>query len=140
MSFLSSLHNKSAGLLLLRITLASIFIYHGFAKVSDMSSTVMFFGTLGFAPFLAYFVAWLELLGGIALLLGVYVREIAVSFAIIMLVAIFKVHLNDSLSVLEGKVLLLVLALSFILTGSGKYSLLKDKGCEDCKDGVCNCK
>lgn len=140
MSFLSSLHNKSAGIALLRVLLAVIFIYHGFDKVSNMGPVVMFFGTLGFAPFVAYFVAWLELLGGIALLAGFYTREIALSFAIIMLVAIFKVHLNDSVAILEGKVLLFAVSLALIFTGAGKYSFSKDKVCGNCKDGVCQCK
>ncbi len=144
MSYLARFHNKSTGLLLIRIALGLVFVYHGWGKVSDMSMTIGFFGSLGLAPIWAYVTAWVELLGGLLMLAGVWVREVAVLFVIVMLVAIFKVHLANGFNFMQGgyefQLVLLLASLAMVFTGAGKYAFLKSKSCPNCKDGVCMCK
>lgn len=149
MNFLSSLHNKDLGLLLVRVGLALVFMYHGWMKIKGMDAAIEFFGSIGLAPFFAYLVAWVEFLGGAALLLGVKVREVAVPLVIVMIVAIYKVHLGQGFSGMEFQIVLLLSTLGLVFSGSGKYALLKDKGCANCnsttcdcqcKNGVCQCK
>lgn len=144
MNFLSSLHNKDLALLFVRVGLASVFIYHGWMKISGMEGTVGFFASLGLGSFWAYLVAWVELLGGILMLVGVKVREMGVLFAIIMLVAIYTVHWKNGFNVMNGgyefQFTLLLSSLAMVFAGAGKYAFLKRKECMNCKNGVCECK
>ena len=125
---------KVAGLFLLRAVVGLVFIFHGLDKLQNMSGVIGFFGSLGLAPFFAYLVAWVEFLGGIALLLGVFSRYAAYALSIIMVVAIFLVKLKAGF--LGGYELDLVLLVSLLATawsGSGKYSLSgKMCGCGNC--------
>lgn len=143
LQFLSSLHNKDIAFLLIRVALASVFIYHGFAKVTDMSGTAGMFEQMGFAPFWAYIVAWVELLGGILMLLGVRVREVGVLFAIIMIVAIVRVHLPNGFNFMDNgyefQLVLLLASLAVVFGGSGSYALLREKGCSNCEGDKCKC-
>ncbi len=66
--------SMNAGLLLVRLALAAVFLYHGITKFQNLDGTVAFFGQLGFAPFFAYLVATVETVGGAAMLLGVWTR------------------------------------------------------------------
>jgi len=141
MNFLSSLHNKSLALFLVRVGLASVFIYHGWMKVSDLGGTAGMFETMGLAPFWAYVVAWVEFLGGILMLAGVRVREVGVLLAVVMVVAIFKVHLPNGFNFMNGgyefQLTLLLSSLAMVFAGPGKYVLFTHKGCQNCKDGTC---
>src|SRR6267378_4169234 len=75
--------------LLLRVGLAAIFIFHGLDLLQKE-------GGAGWNPSLSkpeqLAVAWGELLGGIALALGLLTRLAALGIAIIMGGAIYKVH------------------------------------------------
>src|SRR3989338_3885677 len=125
--------NTDSALLVLRIGVGALFIYAGWGKVSDLPGTVAFFGTIGFVPFWAYLVAFVELLGGIAVLLGGGTRVAAALLSIIMLVAIYKTWGNPQMMT-PLSVLISTLALK--LGGGGKYSLMK-KCCGS--KGSCGC-
>ncbi len=89
------------GPLALRLYLAPIFIAAGLTKLSGMDGFASWLGNpdwgLGLpAPtLLAYLAAYTELIGGIALLIGVAVRWFSIPLMITMLVAIFAVHWDD---------------------------------------------
>ncbi len=129
--------NKSAGFLVLRIGVGAIFIFSGWMKVSDLTATVGFFGGIGFAPFWAYLVSFVELFGGVAVLLGVYTRIAAKLLTIIMVVAIYV--LRDNLQMAMTPVSLFFSTLALTLAGGGRYSLMKGCGCGHgiCGSGTC---
>ncbi|MGR9047616.1 DoxX family protein [Halobacillus faecis] len=84
------------GLTVLRLVLGLIFIVHGAQKFSGgIEGTVGFFSSLGIPGVLAYFVALVELLGGILIIIGFGTRVFAGLFAFIMLGAIFTVKINQ---------------------------------------------
>src|SRR3989338_7555045 len=85
------LHNADLGVLFLRVAVGVVFIHAGYLKLADMTPVITGFGAIGFPAWLAYFVAYCELLGGLAVLLGIFVRYAGVVLAIIMLVAFWKV-------------------------------------------------
>lgn len=116
-------HNKSAGLLVLRIGVGLIFIFSGWQKVADLAGTVQFFGEAGFAPFWAYLVSFVELIGGIAVLLGVFTCIASALLTIIMMVAIYVLRENLQMAMTPISVFFSTLALT--LAGGGKYSLMK---------------
>ena len=79
---------------LLRISLGALFLAHAGLKffVFTPAGTAKFFGSLGLPPALAYVTIAVEVVGGIALILGLWTRIAAIAVLPILLGAIFKVH------------------------------------------------
>jgi putative oxidoreductase len=96
MQALSAPASASAGLFILRTSLGIMWIAHALLKyfVFTLPGTAQFFESIGFAGWLAYPVFAAELAGGIALLLGVYARQVALALVPVMMVAA-SVHLHN---------------------------------------------
>ncbi|MCH7520839.1 MAG: DoxX family protein [Candidatus Marinimicrobia bacterium] len=108
-----------------RLSLASIFLYHGFTKFPMAS---MMADMMGMPVFMVYMLAMMEILIGVFIILGAMGREILTKvagllIAVIMLGAILMIHIhngwNGVLLAEQGVELQL-----FILT-SGLYYLVK---------------
>lgn len=84
------------GATLLRVALGSMWIAHALLKllVFTLPGTAQFFSSVGYPGVLAYPVFALELLGGAALVLGLYARQVALLLVPVMLAAA-KVHLGN---------------------------------------------
>ena len=67
------------GAFVLRVTLGLAALSHGLTKllVFTPAGTVAFFGSLGYPAWLAWAVMLVEILGGVALLVGYYARIVA---------------------------------------------------------------
>ena len=80
--------------LLLRLSLGALFLAHAGLKlfVFTPAGTAQFFGSVGLPPALAYVTITAEVVGGIALILGVWTRVVALAVAPILLGAIVTVH------------------------------------------------
>jgi putative oxidoreductase len=80
--------------LLLRLSLGVMFLAHVALKifVFGVPGTVGFFQSLGLPAIVAYGVIALELLGGIALIVGFYAPYVALPLAVEMLATIVIVH------------------------------------------------
>jgi putative oxidoreductase len=80
--------------LLLRVSLGILFLAHAGLKffVFTPAGTAKFFGSIGLPPALAYLIITAEVIGGIALILGLWTRIAAVALVPILLGAIFTVH------------------------------------------------
>ena len=80
--------------LLLRVSLGIMFLAHVGLKifVFTIPGFVGYFASLGMPAILAYAVIALELVGGVALILGIYADWVAVPLALEMLGTIFIVH------------------------------------------------
>jgi putative oxidoreductase len=65
--------------LVLRVALGGLFIAHGLAKLFGfgLAGTTKFFAAIGYPEFVAYIVLLAELGGGIALIIGLWTRWIA---------------------------------------------------------------
>lgn len=93
----SSLNASSEyGVTLLRVSLGIMWIAHALLKwfVFTLPGTAQFFVSVGFPGFLAYPVFAVELLGGIALVLGVYARQVSLALVPVMGVAA-SVHFGN---------------------------------------------
>lgn len=121
------------GLAILRIVVGVTYILHGWPKLMEGSrGTSEFLGQLGFPVPVAW--AWLvtllETVGGLLLILGLFVTPIALLFIIEMLVGIVLVHAPNGWYVIgpgqggvELNVLLIAALLVLILTGPGAWAL-----------------
>jgi putative oxidoreductase len=80
--------------LLLRVSLGVLFLAHVGLKifVFTPAGTAKFFASVGMPAELAYVVIPAEVLAGIALILGVWTRVVAIAATPILLGAIFTVH------------------------------------------------
>lgn len=120
--------NHDLGLLLLRLAVGVIFIVHGWSKFADMTGTIQFFDQLNLGPLLAYLVAAVELLGGIALVIGIYTDLAALLLAIVMVVALVYVKmatLKLGFFGYEVDLILLAANLAIIFVGPGRHVAMK---------------
>lgn len=115
------------GLVPIRLVMGILFIAHGWQKLSGLEGVAQFLTSLGFtAPFWAYLVAGGEFFGGVLLLIGLLTRLAALNIAVIMLVAIFKVHWANGLigqGGFEYPLTLLAGAITLMISGGGKWSI-----------------
>lgn len=117
--------------LVLRVATGAVFAVHGYQKLTQMGveGVAGFLTSLGF-PIPAVFAVILiavELLGGIALILGVATRPAAKLLAIVAFVAFFTVHMTKGFFISDGGyefiMLLFAASVSLMLTGPGKWAL-----------------
>lgn len=124
--------STALGLLLLRLSLGTMWLAHALLKlvVFGLPGTAAFFTSVGLPGVLAYPVFGAELLGGIALLAGVYARQVSLGLMPILLAAAW-VHLpNGWLHTSPGggweyPVFLAVMSLVHWLLGDGHYSVCR---------------
>ena len=116
--FLNADWMQQLGLLIARLVLGVIFIGAGWMKFGNLEMIQGMLGGLGFpAPVaFAYLLAAVELVGGVAVVLGIYTRLFAFLLAITMVVALLTAHLGDFEG---GKMALGMLGLSMALVSSG---------------------
>lgn len=124
-----------------RIVLGVIFFAHGSQKVlgwfggGGWQGTIQFFEqSLGIPPALTTIVMLLEFLGGIAIILGFLTRLASLGIILVMLGAIYKVHLAHGFFLnfacapdrghgIEYNLALIGLSLSLLIWGGGKLSV-----------------
>lgn len=107
---------------LIRLALAIVFIYHGWGKLHNLAGTVQFFNSVGLPVYFAYLVAFIEFLGGIMMLLGVWIRPVAWLFAAIMIGAIAFVKGSHGFAGYEFELTLLIASLAVAYLPVGKFS------------------
>jgi putative oxidoreductase len=130
-------YNRSFGLLLIRVATGLVFFMHGWSKVNNLSGVEGMFVHFGLGGPVGIFIAWLELLGGLALILGVATRFFGVVFAIEMLVAILLTGVGRGYQPHEMELFLMLVSLGIALAGSGRYSIWKME-CDECGAMMCD--
>ncbi len=75
-----------------RILLAWIFVRSGYAKVTDLNAFAASMPGRGLPTFLAYIAGPFEFLGGIAIMLGLATRYVALIFLVFLVIATFSTH------------------------------------------------
>lgn len=85
----SSSTSTQLGITVLRMSLGVMWIAHSMLKlvVFTLPGTAQYFASIGFPSFLAYPVFAAELLGGLAVLLGLYARQTALALVPVMVAA-----------------------------------------------------
>ncbi|WP_230973224.1 DoxX family protein [Burkholderia vietnamiensis] len=122
------------GALLLRVALGVMWIAHSLLKllVFTLPGTAQYFQSVGYPGFLAYPVFTAEFAGGIALVLGVYARQVALLLVPIMVCAT-RVHLfNGWVHTSQGggweyPVFLIVASVALWLLGDGALAVRRSE-------------
>ena len=121
--------NSSVTILLGRILLAVIFLLSGFGKLTAISGTAAYFGALGLPvpTVTAVLVGLIELLGGIAVLVGFQTRIVAWVLAIFTIATGLVAHTGwaDQMQMIQFLKNLAITG-GFILlasSGAGAYSI-----------------
>jgi len=125
--FRSSPRQLDLGLVILRLAVATIFIRHGAQKlfVFGFAGVTDAFTHMGvpFPGLMGPLICLLEFFGGIALVIGLLTRLVALGFVCDMLGAILLVQLKNGFSRYELEFLLLGSSLALALMGAGRFSV-----------------
>ena len=122
--------SRNAGLLLLRVALATMWISHALLKivVFTLPGTVAFFESKGLPGALVYLVVPLEIAGGLAILFGVYARQVSLLLLPILAGALWTHWPNGWVFTATGggweyPLFLMVASLASWLSGDGGHAL-----------------
>lgn len=130
------LRNNDLGLLLLRLTIGGLMLFHGIHKlVGGVGFISGMLESIGLPGFIAYFSLAAEFLCSLMIIAGVWTRAAALVFAGNMAVAILMAHAAQIFSVdpmtggwaIELPMLYLMGAVVLIFTGAGKYAVTKGR-------------
>lgn len=122
---------RSVGILLARIAIGVVFLAHGLQKFQQNGWTGPEAGfemmDVPLPAVSAFLVTWLEILGGIALIVGALTPIVAILFVIDMLGALFITHIDNGLWASDGGYeFVLTLgagALLLAVVGAGRFSV-----------------
>lgn len=136
---LESILNEDIGKLILRFSIASLMLFHGFSKLFNGIDGIKFLVTkAGLPEFMAYGVYLGEIVFPILIIFGLFTRISSLFFALTMVFAIFLAHSNELFNLsetgglaIESALIFLLGAVSIMFIGAGKYSL--DAKCKKCE-------
>lgn len=120
----------NVALLLLRIACGVVFLYHGSSILFGAfggPGPAAFAGYMHMPAIIGYLIGIAQFGGGLAVLSGVLIRIGAAGISVVMLGAIFLVHLSHGFNIgsggIEYALTQLLIALALLITGAGDYSL-----------------
>jgi putative oxidoreductase len=136
---LESVLDGDIGKLILRFSIASLMLFHGFTKLFNGIDGIKFLVTkAGLPEFVAYGVYMGEIVFPILIIFGLFTRISSLFFALTMVFAIFLAHSSELFVlgetgglVIELPLLYLLASISLMFIGAGKYSL--DARCKKCE-------
>jgi putative oxidoreductase len=128
--------NRNLGLFLIRLGTGLVFLMHGWMKVNNLSGVEGMFMHFGLGGPTGIFIAYLEVIGGLCLILGIFTRIFGTAFGIEMLVATFIMGVPTSYQPHEMEIFLMLMSFGIALAGSGAYSLWKME-CDLCGGALC---
>jgi putative oxidoreductase len=118
---------QPVALLLLRLVLGIIFIGHGYHKVNGhLGEFANHVASMHLPSWLGYVASFTEFLGGMLIILGLFIRVVALGLVIDMTVAIWKVHWTHGLMGTDGyefPLALAAIAFSLIFFGAGPIAV-----------------
>ncbi len=129
--------HKALGLLLIRAAVGIVFFAHGWTKIHGLSGVEGMFVGFGLPGATGVFIAWLEVIGGVAMVLGIFTRLFGAIFAIEMLVAVFLTGgVARGYRPHELELFLMLVSLGVAFVGSGRWSLYAME-CHHCGGMLC---
>lgn len=111
--------------LILRLTLGLLMLSHGIPKLINLINGNMEFGDpIGIgAPASLILTVFAEVLCSLLIIIGLWTRLALIPLIITMVVAVFIIHINDSLGTMEPALMYLLSYCALFLLGSGRFSV-----------------
>jgi len=111
-------------LLILRVSIASLMLYHGIPKLNTfLSGNIQFADPIGIgAPASLALAVFAEVFCSVLVLIGLATRLAVIPLIITMLVAVFIVHAEDGLAKQESGIHYLLTYLVLLFAGAGSVS------------------
>lgn len=119
------------GLLVLRVGIGIVFIFHGYPKLmggvetwTQIGSAMSMIG-INFTPaFWGFMAAFAEAVGGVLIIFGLMHRPIALMLVFTMIVALLMhVTAGDPFGIYSNALKALIVFVALLITGPGKYSI-----------------
>ncbi|WP_299158280.1 DoxX family protein [uncultured Tenacibaculum sp.] len=131
MNILEKIQNKEIGLLIQRITIGFLILFHGIANMnSNYSFIKSLLSGLGLPEIIAYAVFIGEIIAPILIIIGYRARLASLILAFNMLFAILMAHTSEVFSInkyggwaIELQALYLFGAITILFIGAGKYAI-----------------
>ena len=115
---------------LVRVVFGLVMFMHGWQKVNTFGLEKVsgaFAANYGLPAAAAYLVAFVEVVGGAAILIGLFTRFFASASAILLLVAMFAAHWSKGFYASQGgyefALMLGIVAFFIAIRGGGRYSV-----------------
>lgn len=133
---MSLLHNHAMGLLVIRLMVGCLMLFHGVAKIMHPESLGFISGALsnaGLPSFISYGVYVGEVIAPLMVILGIFSRYGALLIAVNMVFAVFLVHTGDIFALtdhggwrLELQAFYLFGSVAIMHMGSGRFAIKPD--------------
>ncbi|PNZ08879.1 DoxX family protein [Staphylococcus simiae] len=108
-------------MLLIRVMLGITFIAYGSQMVfSGFGEPMAMMTKLGFPAFFGILLGLFEFIGGILLVLGVLTNYVSVGIIVVMLGALFYIHIHQGYIASQYVITLIVMSIAVILSNSWK--------------------
>jgi len=120
--------NHGLGMFLLRVVAGVIFIYAGWWKLQNEAANVAGFAANHLPSWVAYGITWFEIIGGAALILGIFTCLFASLFAVEMAVATI-LSWKMGFQIAQMPLLMLAVSLAIKHSGRGKWGIGRHCGC-----------
>ena len=113
------------GLLILRVGISLLMLTHGYAKLeSFLGGSRSFADPIGIGEQTSFILTiFAEFVCSILLILGLFSRAVLIPLIITMLVVVLIVHGPDPLAKKEQAISFLIVYITVLLTGPGRYSV-----------------
>jgi putative oxidoreductase len=113
-------------LLLLRLTAAFIFLWHGVPKAFDYDVGFQKFVDMSFPGFLGPIIGWIEVIASALLIIGYQTRWVSFVLAGVVVIALLAVQLPKGVvAAFERDLLLTAIMLALTVYGAGPFSVDK---------------
>lgn len=120
-----------SGLLLLRVGLGILYIFHGFPKLlggpeawEEYGEAMQYLGISAYPIFFGFLAAIAEVFGAVFLILGLFMKPILILLTITMIVATF--HLigeGNPYAIYSHPLKMVIVFIALLCIGPGKYSM-----------------
>lgn len=111
------------GLLLIRLSVAVVFLNHGIGKFVNLDNSIAFFGDLGLGAIFVYLVGAVEIIGALMLLFGFGTQGAGLALAAVMVGSLLLVKLPGAFGKWELDLVMLLLSLGLAFSDNGKYAV-----------------
>lgn len=118
--------SKDIGLLILRLSAGGLMLVHGLPKLMKLFAygPIQFADPFGIGATTSLILAvFAEVVCAILLILGLKTKLASIPLAVTMFVAAFMIHASDPFKVKEKAILFLLMYISLMFTGAGKFSV-----------------